>query len=467
MDLWGKELVEEIRRRFPNPEDLPSAEDCETLYNLLELRGCELPRITRGRPVKNLIEDLVEGQDPIYTGGKETAASGPVSPQRTSPGPIIPPLEEKPHLSEVEKLRAELELERFKLQQAAQEEEIRKLREEIKALRRKREEIESSSSHLSDEDSDEPKEPVALESPMVLGRSIKLLTTLIPPVERFGGQDDRSIVEDLLIFEGLCKANRVPFNQWAQILVYVLKADARRFFRSQPISFQNDYKRIKQALIDRYLSPEKMDRIKMQYNDLSLKDCGSLEKYGEELLRLYKYLPEGYATEAALIDRLILGIGQEEVTRQYRTVRPKTYSAAMELVRVWAKPPRKSDRLLQTVPKSPKKKPVKLPTKGKPQKTLSVPKTSPRSVICHKCGKPGHYANRCLQPRIPRCGLCGLTGHITRQCPSLPEDLKAKFNGLYSQNNPMTKEVTPPRPNTTFSESTSPASNKPEDNSKN
>ena len=168
----------------------------------------------------------------------------------------------------------------------------------------------------------------------------------------------------------------------------------------------------------------------MQYSDLSLKDCGSLEKYGEELLRLYKHLPEGYATEAALIDRLILGVGQEEVTRQYRKIRPKTYSAAMELVRVWAKPPRKATKLLHTDTKPPKKKSAKKSTKGKSKKSVNTI----QNVVCTRCGRPGHYATQCRSSRVFRCGLCGLTGHYTRQCPNLPDDLKEKFNGLYSRN---------------------------------
>ena len=452
-NLWGKELVQEIRRRYPAPEDLPNVDECEKIFDLLSTRGCRLPHPTRGRPIKNIIEDLVDGQDPIYEGEKPPGTAGPVD----------PPLEEKIQLSEVEKLRAQLELEKFKFEKAAQEEEIRKLREEIKSLKLKREKIESSSSHLSDQSSDEQEEPAPRQSPMVLAKSIRLLISLIPSVERFGGQDDRSIMEDLLIFEGLCKANNVPANQWAQILVYILKDDARRFYRSQPIDFQNDYKRIKQALIDRYLSPEKMDRIKMQYNDLSLKNCGSLEKYGEELLRLYKYLPEGYATEAALIDRLILGIGQEEVTRQYRTIRPKTYSAAMELVRVWAKPPRRSAKLLQATPKQPKRKTGKGQTQRAPNRALNIP----QNAICRNCGKSGHFASRCFRPRLARCGLCGQTGHFTRQCPILPEDLKKKFDGLYSKKVPANREVTSPTSNAPASESTPPQTTKTEDISKN
>ena len=432
--LWGEELVEEIRNRFPNPEDLPTPEECEELYELLRRRGCQLPMPTRGRPIKNLLEDLVEGQDPIYTEKKPIGPAGPIEPTEITP------------LSELEKLRAELELEKSKLQQAAQLEEIRKLRKEITSLRLQREKIEETS-RLSDHSSvvSEPQAPaIPREPPLILGKSIKLLSTLIPPLERFAGQDDRSIVEDLLIFEGLCEANNIPKSQWGQILVYVLKGDARRFFRSQPVTLHKDYDRAKQALIDRYLSPEKMDRLKIQYNDLSLKDCGSLEKYGEELLRLFKHLPEGYATEAALIDKLILGIGQEEVTRLYRTVRPKTYAAAMELVRVWAKPPRKGPKLLYANQSfnstSQQRRSKKQPVKGKPKKALNIP----QNVVCHNCGRPGHYATRCLQPRVPRCGLCGLTGHFTRQCPTLPEDLRNKFDGLYLKNLSTAAAITSP-----------------------
>ena len=431
-DLWGRELVAEIRHRFPTPKDLPNADDCEKIYDLLIANGCQLARPTRSRPVKNIIEDLVDGQDPIYTGEQPIGPSGPIE-----------STESKLALSDMEKLRAELELEKYKLQQAVQAEEIKRLKEEIQSLRLKRETIEGSSKSSDRSSVASVPPPVPTAPTMALGKSIKLLMELIPPVERFAGQDDRSIVEDLLIFEELCKSNNIPQDQWAKILVYILKGDARRFFRSQPARLQFDYEQIKQALIDRYLSPEKLDRIKMQYNDLTLKDCGSLEKYGEELLRLYKHLPEGYATEAALIDKLILGIGQEDVTRQYRTIRPKTYAAAMELVRVWTKAPRRGAKLLYAdqSEKHPqiKKKSTKKPTRAAPKKALNIP----QNAFCHNCGKTGHYASRCQKPRVLRCGLCGMIGHFTRQCPSLPEELRAKFDNLYSKNLPVSKEITP------------------------
>ena len=102
---WGKELVEEIRRGFPNPESLPTPEECEELHELLCRRDCQLPMLTRGRPIKILVEDLVEGQDPMYT---EKTAIGPAG-----------PTEHKLSLSALEKHCAELEVEKFKLQQAA------------------------------------------------------------------------------------------------------------------------------------------------------------------------------------------------------------------------------------------------------------------------------------------------------------------------------------------------------------
>ena len=67
------------------------------------------------------------------------------------------------------------------------------------------------------------------------------------------------------------------------------------------------------------MSPEKMDRRKVELTSLSPKDEDSLEAYREHLLRLAKQLPDGYVTEEALIDLLILGIGQEDVTPSVST----------------------------------------------------------------------------------------------------------------------------------------------------
>ena len=88
-----------------------------------------MARPTKSRPVKNS-EDLVNGQDPIYTGEQPIGPSGPVE-----------SAESKLALSDMEKLRADLELEKYKLQQTVQAEEIKRLKEEIQSLRLKREKI--------------------------------------------------------------------------------------------------------------------------------------------------------------------------------------------------------------------------------------------------------------------------------------------------------------------------------------
>ena len=124
----------------------------------------------------------------------------------------------------------------------------------------------------------------------------------MPSQDRFSGREDRNVEEDLSIFEGLCEANLVPISNWALILCFSLKGDARRFFRTQTRPTQSSCTLMKKALLDRCLSPQKLDRTKNTHNSLRLKDFRSLEAYGEELLRLHKFLPEGCATEEALID---------------------------------------------------------------------------------------------------------------------------------------------------------------------
>ena len=60
---------------------------------------------------------------------------------------------------------------------------------------------------------------------MILAKSIRLLNSPIAPPERVAGQDDSSVVENSLIFEGLCESNNIPKNQLGRILHYVLKDD--------------------------------------------------------------------------------------------------------------------------------------------------------------------------------------------------------------------------------------------------
>ena len=115
----------------------------------------------------------------------------------------------------------------------------------------------------------------------------------------------------------------------------------------------------------------------------------------------------------------------------------------MELVRIWTETPRRGAKLLLSdqseKPLQTKRKSNKMPTRVAPKKALNIP----QNAFCHKCGRTGHYASRCQKPRVLRCGLCGLIGHFTRQCPSLPEELRAKFDSLYSKNLPASKEITP------------------------
>ena len=42
--------------------------------------------------------------------------------------------------------------------------------------------------------------------------------------------------------------------------------------------------------------------------------------------------------------------------------------------------------------------------------------TARNTIICHKCGQPGHYRNRCTQPERG-CFTCGQPGHNARECP--------------------------------------------------
>ena len=243
-----------------------------------------------------------------------------------------------------------------------------------------------------------------------IGDHIKLIMKLIDPSERFNGRESRNVAEDLGVYEDLCKSCCIPEQHMGQILYFVLRDGARTFYKSQSREVQRNFSAIKQALIERYLSPQKLDRIKAQYNTLNLKSCANLEKYGEELLRLFRMLPSGYATEESLRDRLIDGVGQEEVTKQYRTVRPSSYAGAMELIRVWAR-------------ESPSRRPTfRAMIVGEEANSAASPPTN----------QQGNGPNRVIY-RFRRCGLCGQDGHYSRQCPHLTEDQRRRFDSINRQ----------------------------------
>ena len=251
-----------------------------------------------------------------------------------------------------------------------------------------------------------------MPSPNHIGEHIKLMMKLIAPLERFNGKESRNVAEDLAVYEDLCTSCGIPEQHMGQILYFVLKDGARVFYKTQSQEVRHNFSAIKQALIGRYLSPQKLDRIKAQYNDLSLKSCANLEKYGEELLRLFRMLPSGYATEESLRDRLIDGVGQEEVTKQYRTVRPSSYAGVMELIRVWAKV-------------IPAKRPL-------PRAMLAedgADSSAPPPAVRQRGSGSTRYPSR---PR--RCGLCRQDGHYSRQCPHLSEDQRRRFNSMNRPN---------------------------------
>ena len=166
---------------------------------------------------------------------------------------------------------------------------------------------------------------------------------------------------------------------------FALKDGARAFCKSQSQEAQRNLSAIKQAFIDRYLSPQKLDEIKAQCNALSLKSCANLEKYGEELLRLFRMLPSGYATEESLRDRLIDGIGQEEATKQYRTARPSSFAGVMKLIRTWAR-------------EMPARRPI-------PRAMLAEEESGSPAPPPH-ASQQGNGPIR-ISYRHRRCGLCG------------------------------------------------------------
>ncbi|KAF4692619.1 hypothetical protein FOZ62_022894 [Perkinsus olseni] len=47
-------------------------------------------------------------------------------------------------------------------------------------------------------------------------------------------------------------------------------------------------------------------------------------------------------------------------------------------------------------------------------------KSSISSVICHRCGRPEHYARDCRMDRSTVCRKCGKRGHVSRACRSFP-----------------------------------------------
>ena len=429
-DLTGEEILERLGEAFPQMADIPSQEDlCKLIIELLQSKGVEVPQAAYLTPRATLV-NLLKGKEPLeeIMGGLSTDM---IELRKLQEG-----LEEK------KRLLLQEEIARMKQQLASLDQEIlsRRALGEPGSVKEEPKLFDYSSPAPPTPASKGPSRFPATPGrrSKSLGAMVETMTKLIPPSERFSGKETSNVCEDLNEFEELCRANEIPEDNWAGILPFILKDEARRYLRAQPRIIQQSYTSIKQQLIQRYMSPEKMDRLKVEFSSLSLKDEDTLELYGEHLLRLAKQLPAGYVTEEALIDRLILGIGQEEVTRQYRTSRPRSFAAAMELARVWSKPPRKPKLFAMG----------DLRTQG--QSTNRFPPRSNfdsnwRNTRCYNCGREGHFVNdpECpfrRRPRQPfrstfRCGLC--TGpHRTRECSWITGTLREKVNARFAGDTP-------------------------------
>ena len=322
----------------------------------------------------------------------------------------------------IRSLREQIERERTLLASASQEAEIRRLRSDLQRIRQRREQALSIGQpplEVSDHALEDPLRPRSVSRAPAndsdpkeksFEESIKLLMKLIPNIDRFDGSDSKNVTEELAIFEQLCSKNHIPERDWPLLLAFVLKDSARRYYRSLSEERKSTYDSARRSLIERFLPEEKLNRIKTQYNEASLKDYESLDAYSEDLLRLHKFLPVGYAPESALIDRLVNGIGQEYVSKQCRTVRPKTWTRALELIKVWARPVKKVPRTLLA---------------GNRRKP-SPPGDRANSF------QSGTALGRRL--REPRCGLCGKTGHWSRECPILSPQQRENFNQIYMRN---------------------------------
>ena len=101
----------------------------------------------------------------------------------------------------------------------------------------------------------------SMPSPSHIGDHAKLMMKLIALPERFDGREGRNAMEDFGVYEDLCEFCGIPEQYMGQISYFALKDGARAFCKSQSQEAQRNLSAIKQAFIDRYLSPQKLDRI--------------------------------------------------------------------------------------------------------------------------------------------------------------------------------------------------------------
>ena len=137
-DLWGASLVEDIRRRFPTPESLPDEAGCQELWEMLRSRGCRPARPTRSTTAKNILIDIIKGQDPPYLQTSEHSGTTDTE---------ITPLTE-PRQPGMAALRARLAQELEPQGQTRQDREIARVSEDLQALRTQMQELQNILSAL-------------------------------------------------------------------------------------------------------------------------------------------------------------------------------------------------------------------------------------------------------------------------------------------------------------------------------
>ena len=134
---------------------------------------------------------------------------------------------------ETQQLRAEVERASTEIQESELEAEIRRLRRQLVDLRTRRGRVEPAAGEEMETSADITP-PTTQPRPIfprlnstshgrsgekTIGESMRLIMKLLPPSDRFSGNNNRNVAEDLMIFERPCAASKGPTHQWGRFSI--------------------------------------------------------------------------------------------------------------------------------------------------------------------------------------------------------------------------------------------------------